>query len=293
MKLSALVTSFFLATLAGAGTSNSVDLPPNALRTFLQNIPESSLAGASISSDSFLRNAEQRVAPEVNDIVFGEDRSITPPQASVVDEPQQATSQVVAADPNARLSVIIPPSLPVLTSQARAEELMLIFHHIRLRFRSYLPDREVLPLLVENLDSVTYRRVFLRALNGLLSKTDRFLWTQSPTGKTYMFSRPMKTDPEFVSLHGRPGRKNENLYTVWRLDTFGPARVWRYLGAMEMANWRTMEAFKRNFWDLIEPPYSNPHFYFNDASHLDPSQTPANLMPWQMIRHQSHPTLGQ
>ncbi len=110
--------------------------------------------------------------------------------------------------------------------------------------------------------------------HGLVTPTGRrCIWTIG--NSKYLLVRPFKSRLEFSVLHGRIGHKNENFWGVWKQETHGQAKIWRYLGSMELPTHKYSDRVMRETMKEVPKPYTEPEHYFNDAAHLDFGQTPA------------------
>ena len=186
-------------------------------------------------------------------------------------------AEVQPTRPRARIPVEVPQVLPVVSAAEREEELYRLFNEISLSSNAALRPRPVLPLFVDNMDARRYAdmyRILIGRPWGRLEPAQHF-WTVGQ--RTYMLDRPQKGTQAFAQMHGRKGKKNENFATIWRLERFGEAKIWRYLGVLEMPSYRTANNFMRTHMEAIPRTDPPPSFYFNDAAHLDPSQSAANI----------------
>lgn len=192
--------------------------------------------------------------------------------------PQSPRSNVL---PNNEVHEIVsvPPFLPLLSTAERARLLKSLLVSIQSRSERLKHPRDVLPLLVPNMNPTAYSKIYSSILasgSWELRKKDRYLWNVE--GNTYLFFRPQRrTGPGFELSHGKVGKKNQELYSVWRLERHGSVKVWRYLGVLEMPSYRTARKFITRHMQVVPPPHAWPRHFVNDAAHLDPGQIPADV----------------
>lgn len=166
-----------------------------------------------------------------------------------------------------RVKVRLPSLLPTMSVEERRKEL----EELSQRFRSLgkrLPPRSVLPLIIKNPSLGYYKHAYFQILN---TNSPRFLWR--PESTTYLLSKPNRFQDGFHQLHGRIALAKENVWAVWRLEEYGDAKVWRYLGSMELPSHHTAKKIMLAKMQLLLQSSREPKVFFNGAAHLDPSQT--------------------
>ncbi|KAJ9478720.1 putative phospholipid-translocating ATPase [Pseudozyma hubeiensis] len=90
-----------------------------------------------------------------------------------------------------------------------------------------------------------------------------------------MLYKPDKDDYMFKEIFGGDVTANQQVMVVWRHETHGEARIWRLLGMIELPSHTRAHSFINRHMQKISKSYGIPLRYFNDGSHLDPSQVEA------------------
>ena len=170
-----------------------------------------------------------------------------------------------------RVSVPVPFSVPRLTVEERRRELEELSAQIRgWGLRKPRKRLSVLPLTANELTPAEYTEYYQWMLSPFERK--RFFWT--PRDTTYLLVKPRVIAQGFRELHGSVPHKREYIWSVWRLEHHGQAKIWRLLGSMELPGHRVADSQMKEHMQTVPPPFPSPLRFLNDASHLDPSQRP-------------------
>ena len=167
-----------------------------------------------------------------------------------------------------REELLIPTSLTPIDVTTRATELQSISAAILNLYHGRLPGRKVLPLVVQNLPAPTYKTYFEQALNP--PNKPSFRWTHSD--RTYLFSKPRKSQSLYQRLFGLSQVGSEELYATWKLYEYGQAKIWRLLGIIEMPSHKITKDILSKHMVKTPPLQLRRHWFLNDGAHLDLSQ---------------------
>ncbi|CBQ71026.1 conserved hypothetical Ustilaginaceae-specific protein [Sporisorium reilianum SRZ2] len=267
MRRSHLVYLALLFCLVAVELIRCAGLPPNLMDPFLEDPDHWEKALSS------LRRVVGFNAPAESLITSNKGASSSVAVVSAGSEEPRVAPAAPYVTPSALLHT--PYMIKPLTSHQRQD---ILSHYWQVRKTNrQMRVRPVLPLIKENIGPDEYRLLF----SGLISPGNsrrvppRSYWVVD--GVTYLVGRPDKPSMEFLNLHGAMGSRSQNMYAIWRLEIYGEARVWRYLGVLDMPGYRLMNTFIGQHWTRLGTTFTWPTRFLNDATHFDPDHEAATM----------------
>ena len=278
MKATAVVRCLFV-TIVGLGVALSADFPMGEIERLLEEerfaahdraLIQAALAMPDTSSATRPSVLDWPVVPHQN-IINVEGKALSPSHESI----SSLTSEVLPREymqlHALHIPVHVPDSIPALTVEQRRTELQALSDTFMKLGKKAMKRRDVLPLIVKHLRPSLYREYHEKVLTTV--DKPRYLWRT--LDGDYILQMPRKSSEGFQTLHGRKGGEHDYIWAIWKLETHGEAKIWRFLGSMLLPGHTIGNRILNEY--MLRLPISNakPTWYLNDAAYLDLGQEKA------------------